>query len=48
MFWVGILYFAQGFPFGLFYDVFPVHFRQLGVDLREIGFLSLLGLAWTI
>ena len=48
MFWVGMLYFAQGFPFGLFYDVFPVHFRQLGVDLREIGFLSLLGLAWTI
>jgi len=48
MFWVGILYFAQGFPFGLFYDVFTVHFRQLGVDLREIGFLSLLGLAWTI
>jgi PAT family beta-lactamase induction signal transducer AmpG len=48
MFWVGILYFAQGFPFGLFYDVFPVHFRQLGVDLRDIGLLSLLGLAWTI
>lgn len=48
MFWVGMLYFAQGFPFGLFYDVFPVHFRQLGVDLREIGLLSLLGLAWTI
>lgn len=48
MFWVGMLYFAQGFPFGLFYDVFPVHFRQLGVDLREIGFLSLLGLAWTV
>lgn len=47
-FWVGILYFAQGFPFGLFYDVFPVHFRQQGVDLRAIGFLSLLGLAWTV
>jgi len=48
LFWVGILYFAEGFPLGLFYDVFPVHFRQQGVDLREIGFLSLLGLAWTI
>jgi PAT family beta-lactamase induction signal transducer AmpG len=47
-FWVGILYFAQGFPFGIFYDVLPVYFRQLGVDLREIGFLSLLGLAWTV
>jgi PAT family beta-lactamase induction signal transducer AmpG len=48
LFWVGILYFAQGFPFGVFYDVLPVYFRQTGVDLREIGFLSLLGLAWTV
>ncbi len=48
LYWVGILYFAQGFPFGVFYDVLPVYFRQLGVDLREIGFLSLLGLAWTV
>ncbi|OGI44722.1 MAG: hypothetical protein A2637_02610 [Candidatus Muproteobacteria bacterium RIFCSPHIGHO2_01_FULL_65_16] len=48
LFWVGILYFAQGFPFGVFYDVFPVHFRQLGVDLRDIGALALLGLAWTL
>ncbi len=48
MFWVGMLYFAEGFPFGIFYDVFPVHFRQIGVDLRDIGLLSLLGLAWTI
>jgi PAT family beta-lactamase induction signal transducer AmpG len=48
LFWVGILYFAQGFPFGIFYDVIPVHFRQLGVDLREIGLLALVGLAWTI
>ncbi|MHB8742255.1 MAG: MFS transporter [Sulfuricaulis sp.] len=48
MFWVGMLYFTQGFPFGLFNDLFPVEFRQLGVGLREIGFLSLLGLAWTI
>ena len=48
LFWVGVLYFAEGFPFGIFYDVLPVYFRQLGVDLRDIGFLSLLGLAWTI
>lgn len=48
MFWVGILYFAEGFPLGVFFDVFPVHFRQQGVNLSEIGFLSLLGLAWTL
>lgn len=48
MFWVGVLYFAEGFPLGVFYDVFPVHFRQQGVELWKIGFMSLLGLAWTL
>jgi PAT family beta-lactamase induction signal transducer AmpG len=48
LFWVGVLYFAQGLPFGIFYDVLPVWFRQQGVDLRSIGVLSLLGLAWTL
>ncbi len=47
-FWVGVLYFAEGFPYGVFFDVFPVWFRQQGVDLRAIGALSLLGLAWTL
>jgi PAT family beta-lactamase induction signal transducer AmpG len=48
MFWVGILYFAQGFPLGVFYEIFPVYFRQAGVELKDIGLLSLLGLAWTL
>lgn len=48
LFWVGVLYFAEGFPLGVFYDVFPVYFRQQGVELRDIGFISLLGLAWTV
>jgi len=48
MFWIGILYFASGLPLGVFYDVFPVHFRQQGVQLHDIGFISLLGLAWTL
>jgi PAT family beta-lactamase induction signal transducer AmpG len=48
LFWVGILYFAEGFPLGVFYDVFPVHFRTLGVELWKIGFMSLLGLSWTL
>ncbi|MEE8463648.1 MAG: MFS transporter, partial [Gammaproteobacteria bacterium] len=47
-FWVGILYFAQGFPAGVFYEIFPVHFRSEGASLTDIGFLSLLGLAWTL
>ncbi|MEM8983538.1 MAG: MFS transporter [Pseudomonadota bacterium] len=48
LFWVGVLYFAEGFPLGIFYEVLPVYFRQQGVDLSDIGFLSLLGLAWSI
>ena len=48
LFWVGLLYFAEGFPLGVFYEIFPVYFRQQGVELRQIGMLSLLGLAWTL
>jgi PAT family beta-lactamase induction signal transducer AmpG len=48
LFWVGLLYFAEGFPLGIFYEIFPVYFRQQGVELRQIGVLSLLGLAWTL
>jgi PAT family beta-lactamase induction signal transducer AmpG len=48
LFWVGLLYFAEGFPLGVFYEIFPVYFRQQGVELRQIGALSLLGLAWTL
>lgn len=48
LFWVAFLYFAEGFPLGIFYDIFPVYFRQQGVDLSKIGLLSLLGLAWTL
>lgn len=48
LFWVGLLYFAEGFPLGVFYEIFPVYFRQQGYELRQIGVLSLLGLAWTL
>ncbi|HSD54440.1 MAG TPA: MFS transporter [Burkholderiales bacterium] len=48
LFWVALLYFSEGFPLGVFYELFPVYFRQQGVDLRSIGLLSLLGLAWTL
>lgn len=48
MFWVALLYFSEGLPLGLFYDLFPVHMRQAGVGPAEIGLLSLLQLAWTV
>jgi len=46
--WIAILYFAEGFPFGLLIDAFPVYFRGLGVSLADIGLLWLAGLPWTL
>lgn len=46
--WISLLYFAEGFPFGLVYDLLPVYFRTAGVSLKEIGLLSLLGLPWSL
>jgi MFS transporter, PAT family, beta-lactamase induction signal transducer AmpG len=46
--WIGLLYFAEGLPFGIVYDFLPVYFRTAGVSLREIGLLSLLGLPWSL
>lgn len=48
LFWISLLYFSEGFPLGLFFDLFPVYFRQQGVELAKIGLLSLLGLSWTL
>jgi PAT family beta-lactamase induction signal transducer AmpG len=47
LFWISVLYFAEGLPFGIAYDVWPVFFRLHGVSLREIGLMSLLSLPWT-
>lgn len=46
--WVALLYFAEGFPFGIVVDALPVYFRLHGVSLTEIGLMSLLGLPWTL
>ena len=48
LWWVSVLYFAEGFPFGIVIDNLPVYFRVHGVSLVEIGLLSLLGLPWTL
>ncbi|MGE5235589.1 MAG: MFS transporter [Acidobacteriota bacterium] len=45
--WISVLYFAEGLPFGIAYDVWPVYFRTHGVSLTEIGLMSLLSLPWT-
>ena len=31
LFWVGVLYFAEGFPCGIVVDNLPVYFRTHGV-----------------
>ena len=46
LFWVSVLYFSQGFPFGLVLDNLPVYFRVHGVSLTEIGLMSLLQAPW--
>ncbi len=48
LYWVTILYFAEGFPFGIVYDTLPVFFRIHGIGLAEIGALSLRGLPWAL
>ena len=46
--WIAVLYFAEGLPFGIAYDLWPVYFRRHGVSLREIGLMSLLFMPWTL
>ena len=48
LFWIAVLYFAEGFPFGILYDFLPVYFREHSISLREIGLMSLIGLPWTL
>ena len=47
LFWVAVLYFSEGLPFGLLFEAFSVFFRTHGVSLKEIGLISLAGLPWT-
>ena len=46
--WVAILYFAEGFPYGVFLEVWSVYFRAHGVSLKQIGLMALLGMPWTL
>jgi len=48
LFWVSLLYFAEGFPLGLVLNSIPVFLRTSGVGLKEIGLLSLVSLAWSL
>jgi PAT family beta-lactamase induction signal transducer AmpG len=43
---VALLYVIEGFPMGVYADVWPIFFRRHGVSLAEIGLYSGLSLAW--
>jgi len=45
---VGVLYFAEGVPFGFVYTTLTYYLRSQGLPLEQIGILSLLGLAWSL
>lgn len=45
---LGVLYFAQGVPFGFFTQALPVVMRQEGYALTWIGLSSLLALPWAL
>jgi MFS transporter, PAT family, beta-lactamase induction signal transducer AmpG len=46
--WIAALYFIQGLPLGIFRDILPVYFRQSGVSLKDIGFMTFLTLPWSL
>jgi len=45
---IGVLYFAEGIPFGFINTTLSFYMRGQGVPLQQIGVLSLLGLAWSL
>lgn len=48
LWWIGLLYFAEGLPFGILIDTLPVYFRLNGLSLKDIGLMSLISLPWSI
>jgi PAT family beta-lactamase induction signal transducer AmpG len=44
---VFLLYVIEGFPMGVFRDLWPVHFRREGMSLVDIGLVSGLTAAWS-
>jgi PAT family beta-lactamase induction signal transducer AmpG len=44
---VGLVYVIEGFPMGVYANVWPVYFRRHDVSLTEIGWLSGLYIAWS-
>lgn len=45
---VSLLYFAEGFPFGIIEQTLPVYFRIHGMSLVDLGLLSLLTIPYAL
>ncbi|MBI5568428.1 MAG: MFS transporter [Desulfomonile tiedjei] len=45
---ISLLYFAEGFPFGIIADVFPIYFKIHGMSLASLGLLSLVSLPYAL
>ena len=45
---VALLYTIEGFPAGIYADLWPVYFRRQGIGLEQIGLLQALSWAWTL
>ncbi len=48
IFLVSILYFAEGFPFGIIEQTLPIYFRVHGMSLVHLGLLSLITLPYAL
>ena len=48
IFLVSLLYFAEGFPFGIIEQTLPIYFRIHGVNLQNLGLLSLVSLPYAL
>jgi PAT family beta-lactamase induction signal transducer AmpG len=44
---IALVYVIEGFPMGVYLDVWPVYFRRQGVSLTEIGWLAGLSALWS-
>jgi PAT family beta-lactamase induction signal transducer AmpG len=45
---IALLYVIEGFPMGVYQEIWPVYFRAHGVSLTEIGLYSGLYFAWSL
>jgi MFS transporter, PAT family, beta-lactamase induction signal transducer AmpG len=48
LFWISVLYFAEGMPMGIVVDKLPVYLRAHGVSLEAIGVFASLTAPWTL